>query len=244
MGPARQARAPLAMDRRPLRPMTHAVLLDLHLRANVFQLLLHRFGIGLVDGFLDVLGNALDQVLRFLQAQAGQFAHHFDHAHFLVGRVFLQNHGELGLLLSRSGGSRGGAGGGSSGNRGSGGHAELLLHVGDQLDDLEYGHLGNGIEDFVFRYGHVGSPNKVSRTNLSQTGVAAGHQPPAAACFWSRTAASVRASFGSGSASVATNFWIGAFMTPISIEIAWARVGRFASFSMSLPGSTGPPSDM
>src|SRR6185437_15709452 len=64
----------------------------------------------------------------------------------------------------------------------------------------------------------------------------------AAVCFWSRTAAKVRASLAGGSASVATNFWMGAFITPSSIDNACARVGRPATFSRSAPGSTCPPS--
>src|SRR5215510_12907183 len=49
-------------------------LLDLHLRAGVFQLLLRRFRVGLVDAFLDRLRCAVDQVLGFLQAQSCDLA--------------------------------------------------------------------------------------------------------------------------------------------------------------------------
>ena len=45
--------------------------------------------------------------------------------------------------------------GGSKRDRGSGGDAELLLHVGDELDDLQNRHLGNCIEDFFFAGSHV-----------------------------------------------------------------------------------------
>ena len=104
----------------------------------------------LLTRFLDEARHAFDEVLRFLQAQARQFADDLDDADFLVGRVFLEGDRELGLRLgsrSRSGGS---ATTSSSSDRSSGGDAELLLHVGDQLDDFHHAHLGNRIENFVF----------------------------------------------------------------------------------------------
>src|SRR6185437_798328 len=51
------------------RGAAHEVLLDLHLRAGFFELLLHCVGIGLVHGFLDRGGSTLDQVLRLFQSQ-------------------------------------------------------------------------------------------------------------------------------------------------------------------------------
>src|SRR5579863_9767117 len=53
----------------------------------------------------------------------------------------------------------------------------------------------------------------------------------------------VRASLAGGSASVRTNFWIGAFSTPSSIDNACSRVGRLATRSSSAPGRTCPPRD-
>ena len=40
------------------------------------------------------------------------------------------------------------------GHRGGRGDAELLLHVGDQLDHLDDAHLGDRVEDFIFRNSH------------------------------------------------------------------------------------------
>src|ERR1700730_1541772 len=204
-------------------------LLDLHLRAGVLELLLHRFGIGLGNGFLDRRGCALDQVLGFLEPEAGELADHLDHGHFLVGGVLLQSDGEFRLLLGRRACCRAGARACGDGDRGCGGDAELLLHVGDQFDDLHEGHLGDCIEDFVFIDSHV------SLLNLFADGQAS------AAGFWSRTAARVRASLASGSASVRTSFSIGAFSTPSSIDSACSRVGRLATRSSSRADSTCPP---
>ena len=53
----------------------------------------------LLTRFLDEARNAFDEVLRFLQAEARQFADDLDDADFLVGRVFLEGDRELGLRL-------------------------------------------------------------------------------------------------------------------------------------------------
>src|SRR6266540_1125152 len=45
---------------------------------SVGELLLDRLGLVLADAFLDRLGSAVDQVLCFLQAEAGDFAYCFD----------------------------------------------------------------------------------------------------------------------------------------------------------------------
>ena len=55
------------------------------------------------------LGHALDQVLRFLQAQARELADDLDDADLLVGRVFLEGDRELGLLFDRGSGRGGSA---------------------------------------------------------------------------------------------------------------------------------------
>src|SRR5690606_23871452 len=66
------ARRALWGARAPGRSM--AVLLDDHLGAGFLELLLHRVDVGLGHGILDQGGDALDQVLGFLQAQAGDLA--------------------------------------------------------------------------------------------------------------------------------------------------------------------------
>src|SRR5581483_2045609 len=115
----------------------------------------------------------------------------------------------------------------------SGGHAELLLHIGDELGDLQKGHFRDCIEDFVFADSHVGSP----KLNSRQEG-----QAPAA-CFWSRTAASVRTSLDGTAAMVLTSFCDGALRVPSSIDNACSRVGRLATASRSFAGKTCPPRD-
>jgi len=124
-----------------------AGFLALDFRAGFFQLLFHGLGIGLVHAILDRAGCSFDQVLRFLQAEARQFTHDLDDADLLVRRVFLEDDGELRLLLDHgSSGSR--ARSGSSHRRG-GSDAKLLLHVGDQFDHLHDAHVRNRFEDLV-----------------------------------------------------------------------------------------------
>src|SRR6186713_3137252 len=80
-----------------------AGLLDLDFRAGVLELLLESVRIGLVHAFLYSGGHAFDQILRFLQAQARDFANNLNDRYLLVGRVLLQEDGEFRLLLNRSG---------------------------------------------------------------------------------------------------------------------------------------------
>ena len=72
-----------------LQPWSGSKLLELDLRAGFFELFLGGLGIGLVGPFLDRLGCAVDQVLGFLEAQAGDFAHGLDDRH-LIGAGFGQ----------------------------------------------------------------------------------------------------------------------------------------------------------
>src|SRR5688572_18558864 len=74
------------------------LLLDLDLGADVRELLLDRERLVLRDRFLDRLGRALDEVLRFLQPEAGHFANDLDDVD-LVAADFGQRRGELGLLF-------------------------------------------------------------------------------------------------------------------------------------------------
>src|SRR5690606_36305714 len=89
-----------------------ACFLSLEGRAGGFQVLLELLGVFLGHAFLDVLRGAFDQVLGFLQAQAGDGADGLDDPDLLLAGG-LQHDGELGLLLD--GGSR--ASGGSHGDR-------------------------------------------------------------------------------------------------------------------------------
>src|ERR1700739_4504696 len=75
-------------------------LLQLDLGAALFQLLLHRLGVGLGHAFLHGLRSALDQVLGFLQAQTGDFAHDLDDVDLLCRVDAGEDDRELGLLDS------------------------------------------------------------------------------------------------------------------------------------------------
>src|ERR1700691_6361403 len=59
-------------------------LFDFHLGPDVLQLLLDDFDVGLRHGFLHGRGRTLDQILGFLQPQAGDLADHLDHGDLLV----------------------------------------------------------------------------------------------------------------------------------------------------------------
>src|SRR5260221_9765808 len=75
-------------------------LLDLDLRADVRELLDDRGRFVLRNAFLDDLRRTLDQVLGFLQPEAGDFADDLDDVD-LVRADFGQGRGELGLLFHR-----------------------------------------------------------------------------------------------------------------------------------------------
>src|SRR5690606_38238540 len=75
-------------DRRAGRDMrppaeTRKVLLQVDLGAGCFELGLDLLGVRLVGAFLDRLGRALDQVLGFLEAEAGDGADFLDHVDLL-----------------------------------------------------------------------------------------------------------------------------------------------------------------
>ena len=79
---------------------TASIYLIETVRAGFFQFLLELLGVFLRDAFLDLARDAFDQVLGFLQAQAGRAADDLDHADLLVAEAF-QDDVELGLLFGR-----------------------------------------------------------------------------------------------------------------------------------------------
>src|SRR3954452_11376563 len=101
-----------------MQPLRAARSLELDGSAGVLDLLLDLLGLVLVDAFLDRLGRAFDQRLRFAEAQVGDRADLLDHVDLLAA-VAGEDDVELGLLLgSRSGGASGSRGGGNrSGGR-------------------------------------------------------------------------------------------------------------------------------
>ena len=106
-------------------------LLDLAGSADFLELGNHSLGIVLGDGFLDGLGSVVDELLGFLQTQAGDLADDLDDLD-LLGADLLQDDVELGLLFDLSS-----AGGGSSDSGSSGGNAEGLFQSMDELSQLE-----------------------------------------------------------------------------------------------------------
>ncbi len=133
-------------------PRAKSKLLDFDLGASVFELLLERFGVGLGDGFLDGLRSAINEVLRFLQAQAGDGADNLNHFNLLVASG-QQDDVELGLLFSSGSSSATSARSGDS--QGSGGNAELLFERLDQVVQFHHGHRANGFEDVFFGNCHL-----------------------------------------------------------------------------------------
>src|SRR5687767_12916737 len=84
----------------PSRPLLH-----LDGRALLLELGPDRRGLVLCHARLHRLGRAVDEILRFLQAQAGDLANHLDHLD-LLRAGFLEVDRELGLLLGRRGRGR------------------------------------------------------------------------------------------------------------------------------------------
>src|SRR6185369_8973603 len=111
-------------------------LLQLDFRTSVFELLLDLGGFVLVDVRLHFLGSAFDQVLGFLEAQAGDRTHFLDHVDLLVASVG-QDDGELGLFRGAGGGRSGG-----SGNRSGGGNAPLLFQELGEVRGFQDGQGG------------------------------------------------------------------------------------------------------
>src|SRR5262245_24762888 len=77
-------------------------LLELHGPARLLDLLLHLFRLGLGYPFLHGLRCAVDEILGFLEAKAGELTDHLDDLNLLVTGA-IQHDGELVLFRSRSG---------------------------------------------------------------------------------------------------------------------------------------------
>src|SRR5680860_678959 len=111
-------------------------LLQLDTRACIFELLLDLLGLVLRHAFLDRLGRTLDEVLGFLEAEAGNSPNLFNNVD-LLGTYRRQDDVELGLFL----GYRGFAATstrGHHGHRRRGGNAPLLFKHFGQVGRLEH----------------------------------------------------------------------------------------------------------
>src|ERR1700730_2961894 len=82
-------------------PASKTPLLHFHCRSRLGELLPDALRLVFGDTLFYSLGGAIDQVLGFLEAQAGHFADSFDYID-LIGSDFFQDDGKFGLFLSRS----------------------------------------------------------------------------------------------------------------------------------------------
>src|SRR5271166_3917906 len=99
-GPGPVARDRGSLKNEPRRPASS--LLELDLRADLLEGSLDLLGLFLANAFLDRLRGAFDEVLGLLEAEGGDRADFLDHFDLLVADGG-EDHGELGLLLDRSG---------------------------------------------------------------------------------------------------------------------------------------------
>ena len=135
-------------------------LLNFDGRASVFKLLLDLRGIFFRDAFLDSLGRTLDQILGFLEAEAGDGAHFLDHVDLLIASGG-EDHVELGLLFHRSGGDGNRSGGG---HRSGGRNAPLLFQHLRQLGGLDHGQRRQLINK-LFQLRHLSTPRDMNFGN-------------------------------------------------------------------------------
>ena len=126
-------------------------LLKLDLGADLLQSGLDLSGVFLGGAFLDRLGRAFDEILGFLEAQAGDGADFLDDFDLLIADGD-QNNGELGLLFHRSGGDGGSR---ASGDRDGGGGRDAPL-LFEQLGEFSGFQHGQGRELFndLFEISH------------------------------------------------------------------------------------------
>ena len=114
------------------------ILLDLCGSAGFLEVVDDLLGIFLGNSFLQGLRAVVDDLLGFLQAQAGQSTDDLDDSD-LVRAAFLQDDVELGLLFS----GLSSTGSGSSNSGSGGGDTEGLFQSMDKLRQLEDGQALN-----------------------------------------------------------------------------------------------------
>src|SRR5690606_21731792 len=131
-----------------------AKLLELDLGAGSFQLGLEVFGLGLGNAFLDGLRSSLDQVLGFLEPEAGDAADFLDDVD-LLGTGIGEDHVELGLLFGS--GSRSGTASSGDGHGSGGGNAPLLFQELGELGSFQDGQ-GRQLVNELFEISHFNQP--------------------------------------------------------------------------------------
>src|SRR2546423_468821 len=134
----------------------NAVLLHFDGCSLLLELGFHRCGLILVDAGLHIRRRSIDEILRFLETQAGQLAHDLDDLNLL--RTSLLEHDlELGLLFHRGSGSCTSTATGRSGSdrRSRDRDVELALESFDELGQLEHRHVADRVENVFFAHSCV-----------------------------------------------------------------------------------------
>src|SRR5262249_10688942 len=114
--------------------------------AGLFELGLDLLGLILWDTFFQRLGCALNEVLRFLEAETGDHANLFDHVDLLLAEGG-EHDGKLGFLLD--GCRRARARRSRNRDRGGGGDAPLLFQHFGKVSGLKHGELRGFVEYFL-----------------------------------------------------------------------------------------------
>src|SRR3954464_10060538 len=219
-------------------------LLDLDFGAGLLELCLDRVGLVLRDALLDRLRSRVDEVLRLLEAEAGDRADDLDHLDLLVADAG-EDDVERRLLLGR--GTRAVAARARRGrdcDRSGGRDAPLLLDLVLELHELEHGHLPEPLEDLVDSAGcchPYSSSLGASAASASEASLSSfSFVPASAAASGSGAAASSAAPVGSSAAASGSSSAAGAGASaapsPPSCSIrASIRPCRFCSGAVTRP---------
>ena len=116
------------------------------LAAGLFDLSLGLLGVFLLRGGEDGGGRGVNQVLGFLEAQAGQVLDDLDDGDLLVTGGLED---DLELVLLFGGGGVGGRGGNGDGCGGSGLNVEGLLEELHEVGELDEGHFLESCDELV-----------------------------------------------------------------------------------------------
>jgi hypothetical protein len=127
-------------------------LLYLDRSAGFGQLGFEGFGVSLGDLFLDRLGSAVDQVLGFFQAQAGNFADDLDNVNLGGTGVVRMTSNSVCSSAAGAAQRRRRRRGRRPQPRGGGAHAEFLFKSLDKLGQFENSHLLDSFNDLLFAH--------------------------------------------------------------------------------------------
>src|SRR5437868_9530219 len=137
----------MSQMRASARDSRHASLLQLDLRTSVFKLLLNLFSFVLRHIALHLFGSALNEVFRFLEAEASDGADFLNDVDLLVTGG-CEHDGEFGLF-DRCRGSRGSAWSSGHRHRGGGRDAPFVFQKLGQLGCLENRQLREFVDQLL-----------------------------------------------------------------------------------------------